>query len=538
MSSTAINPLDEILARLNALPESERKRILEDAMAVTAEYRWTPNPGPQTDAYFSEADELFYGGQAGGGKTDLEIGLALTAHTRSLLLRRTNKEANGIVVRMADIIGSRTGWNGQDDFWRLDEDRIIDIGGCQLEDDKQKYKGTPHDLICFDEVSDFSETQYRFICGWNRSTKPGQRCRVVAAGNPPTRPEGLWVVRRWAAWLDPRHPNPAKPGELRWYVEDENGNDIEVEGRGPHLIGGREILARSRTFIPAKLSDNPDLARTDYGAVLDNLPKELRDAYRDGKFRMILEDGAFQAIPTEWVMQAIARWQATGGRPPSGVPMSCIALDPAQVTDNSALAMRHSHWYDLKKVPGKETALGKQAAAFIHQHRRDNCQIVVDMSGGYGGPVNEVLMNNGLTPIAHKGAEKSKRRTKDRKLTFANKRTQVYWQLREALDPDQPGGSKIALPDDARMIAGLCAPTFEVVGTGIKLEPKENVVKRLGFSPDEADAITMAHAYGPSETDLDTAGRPDAVGANHGRRPEPKVIMGHPMMRRNYGRSR
>ena len=29
---------------------------------------WHPSPGPQTDAYFSEADELLYGGQAGGGK--------------------------------------------------------------------------------------------------------------------------------------------------------------------------------------------------------------------------------------------------------------------------------------------------------------------------------------------------------------------------------------------------------------------------------------------------------------------------------------
>ena len=49
----------------------------------TAQFAWVPNPGPQTDAYFSPADELFYGGQSGGGKTDLGLGLALTAHRRS-----------------------------------------------------------------------------------------------------------------------------------------------------------------------------------------------------------------------------------------------------------------------------------------------------------------------------------------------------------------------------------------------------------------------------------------------------------------------
>ena len=37
---------------------------------------WVPNPGPQTQAFLCEADELFYGGEAGGGKTDLGIGLS------------------------------------------------------------------------------------------------------------------------------------------------------------------------------------------------------------------------------------------------------------------------------------------------------------------------------------------------------------------------------------------------------------------------------------------------------------------------------
>jgi hypothetical protein len=37
-------------------------------------------------------------------------------------------------------------------------------------------------------ITDFTESQYRFITGWNRSTDKGQRCRVVATGNPPTRP--------------------------------------------------------------------------------------------------------------------------------------------------------------------------------------------------------------------------------------------------------------------------------------------------------------------------------------------------------------
>ena len=68
---------------------------------------WVPQPGPQTEAFHSPADVLFYGGQAGGGKTDLLLGLALTAHKRSILFRREYEQLKGIIDRSIDIIGNR-----------------------------------------------------------------------------------------------------------------------------------------------------------------------------------------------------------------------------------------------------------------------------------------------------------------------------------------------------------------------------------------------------------------------------------------------
>jgi hypothetical protein len=97
------------------------------------------------------------------------------------------------------------------------------------------------------------------------------------ASNPPTTAEGLWVVKYWGPWLDTTHPNPAKPGELRWFTTVA-GEDREVDGLGPHIICGEPVYARSRTFIRATLSDNPDLARTGYASVLAGLPEELRRA--------------------------------------------------------------------------------------------------------------------------------------------------------------------------------------------------------------------------------------------------------------------
>lgn len=489
---SAVTDLEKLLAKLS--PEALRS-VKDAAMSATGGLLWVPTAGPQGEAYLSEADELFYGGSAGCGKTSLLMGLSLTKHKRSLILRRTNKEAQGFVDDYVALLGSRDGYNGQEGTWRLPEGRIVDCGGCQLEEDKQKYKGRPHDLIGFDELSDFTESQYTFIIGWNRSVDPSQRCRVVGAGNPPTRPEGLWVVKRWAAWLDPSHPNPAQPGELRWYTTGENGKELEVEGPGPHLIGGDLVRAQSRTFIPGKLSDNPDLARTNYAARLAALPEELRAAYRDGKFDAALEDGAYQTIPTAWVRAAQDRWKP---QIPVGVPMCSMAVDVAQGgRDETVLAVRHDGWYaPLLRVPGVQTPDGKAVAGLVVSRRRDNAKVVVDLGGGWGGDAYGHLRENGIDAVGYMGVKLSVRRTADRQLKFFNVRTEAYWRFREALDPSQPGGSAVMLPPDPAMVADLTAPTFVVEAGGIKVEAKDKVCARLGRSTDGGDAVVMAWLEG------------------------------------------
>ena len=53
------------------------------------------------------------------------------------------------------------------------------------------------------------------------------------------------------------------------------GEDREVDGPGPHMIDGEHVYARSRTFIRATLSDNPDLAQTNYASVLAKSPGRI-----------------------------------------------------------------------------------------------------------------------------------------------------------------------------------------------------------------------------------------------------------------------
>ena len=533
--------LDEYITRLNVLPPPRRRKALVDAAEITAKYRWVPNPGPQTDAYLSEADELLYGGEAGGGKSDLVVGLSLTAHQRSLVLRRTNGEAVKLFDRYEEIIGNPLGKNEQKG-WRIDG-RIIDIGGCQLEQDKQKRKGIPHDLKAFDELVDFSKSQYEFIITWNRSTDPEQRCRIVATTNPPTRPEGMWVVERWAPWLDPKHPHPAKSGELRWFTNI-SGKDTEVDGPGPHDDGrGRMVMARSRTFIRARLDDNPDLTQTeDYAARLDALPEELREAYREGRFDVGLRDAPNQAIPTAWIRAAMDRWT---DRPPDGVPMCGMGVDcSGGGVDPMMIAIRYDGWYaPLVEIPGKDIPPerpGKYAAGMVLSYRRDNAIVVVDMGGGYGGPTFEQLHDNAIPCMGHKGAEASTRRTTDGQLLFYNKRTEVIWKFREALDPAQPGGSHIMLPKDPVLLADLAAPGFWTTKVkaqmAIQIEDKIAVCARLHRSTDRGDSVVMAYSAGPTyitDGDMWRAAAESGIPGRPGR-PLPKVIMSPRHNRRGH----
>ena len=488
--------LDELLARINGAPEKDKPKEAKEIMAVTRKWRWVPNPGPQSDAFFSQADETFYGGQAGGGKTALAIGLAITQHKRSLILRRINKDAVKIVPFVKEFYSGDDGYNGQLQRFITSDGRHIDIAGCEMEDDKQRFKGDPHDLIVFDEGTDFLESQYRFIIGWNRSSDPNQRCRVLVTSNPPTTTEGQWVIKHWAPWLDRTHPNPARPGELRWFTTIA-GVDTEVDGPGPHVIEGEPepVKARSRTFIPAKLSDNP-FQTADYAATLAALPDELRRAYRDGDFSVGLKDNPCQVIPTQWIVEAQNRWKPDGWR---GLAMTAIAIDPAGGgKDAQEVSYRYGGWFSpCITEKGAETADGAFAAATLLKHRKDGCPVIVDVGGGYGGAVVLRMNDNGIPVVKFNNAGASTGRAKDGSgRVFLNKRAEAWWRFREALDPDQEGGSIIALPPDPELRADLAAPTYQPDMLKIKIESKEDIRDRIGRATGKGDAVVMCLAEG------------------------------------------
>lgn len=487
---------EALVERFTGLEPEQQRQAIEDAGRIIGERPWIPNPGAQEDLLYNQAFLTLFGGQGGGGKSAVLLGLALTEHRRSLIMRRHYTDLSALTEEAIKFNGTRAGFNGSaPPKLRTPDNRLVEFGAAAHLGDEQQWQGQPHDFLGVDEAVQFLEAQIRFLLGWVRTTEPGQRCRAVLASNPPIDAQGQFIIGMFRPWLDITHPRPARPGELRWFVTDPDGKDLEIDGPMPVEVDGRTLIPVSRTFIPATLSGNPFLANTGYQAQLDSLPEPLRSAVRDGNFMAARQDADFQVIPTDWVIGAQNRWRSDWCK---GNAMTALAVDPAGGgRDEEVIATRYSGWFgELLTEKGATTAEGSSVAARVVRARRNDCPVVIDVGGGYGGGALVRLKDNGIPVYHFNGATASAAKTKDGKLKFVNKRAEAWWRFREELDPDQESGSAIMLPPDPELRADLTAPTWKLTTQGIVIESKDDIRKRLGRSPGKGDAVVMALSEG------------------------------------------
>jgi hypothetical protein len=488
----------DLLPLVKALTAAQKSEL--DALLLDFEPKlWVSQPGPQQMAAESAADIVFYGGAAGGGKTDLLLGLPITEHQQSIIFRREAVQLVGIEERLAKILGSRRGYNSTDGLWRIpNTSRVLELGSVKDPDDWMKYQGRPHDYIGFDELPHFTELQFRTLIGWLRTDDPTQRCRVMCAGNPPTDSSGEWVKRFWGPWLDPMHSNPAKPGELRWFITNEKGEDEAVDGPDAgRVIDGEYMKPTSRTFIPSRVDDNLFLLSTGYKRTLASLPEPLRSQMLRGDFQAGATDPEWQLIPTAWVKAAFARWKARGNGPieeGGKGPMTALGLDPSRGgRDRTSAARRHGNWFDeVITAPGVTINDGPAAAAFVAPLQRNGVCIVVDAIG-IGSSALDFIKGANMHVLSFVGSEGSGKLTKDGKLRMRNKRAEAYWNLREQLDPEGP--NPIALPPDQDLLGDLCAVRYKVVSMGqmaaVQMNDKDDIRTVLGRSPDKGDSVAL-----------------------------------------------
>lgn len=475
---------------------------------------WSPHPDnkPQQLAYECMADIIGYGGAAGGGKTDLGLGLALNKHRHIAIFRREAPQLLGIRNRLAEILGGDDGYNGRDNVWRNAGPRsvYIEFGSAPHAGDETKHQGRAKDLLIIEEAANFLASQVRFLMGWVRTTIPGQKCTTLLTFNPPTNADGVWIIEFFAPWLDPTFPNPAKPGELRWAAslpaseKYPNGRDLWLDDGRPFILVDDEpvfhfanhehapediIYPKTRTFISARVSDNPYLMGTGYMATLQALPEPLRSQMLKGDFRAGMEDDPWQLCPTEWVEAAMARWKPMDVKP----PMDSLGVDVARGgKDQTVLTPKHEKlWFDKQHIhPGSTTPDGPRVAGLAMGVARDRAVVHIDVIGVGASPYDHMNAIPNYPVVGVDVRQKATRTDRSGLLSFFNLRSQIGWLFRELLDPANNTG--IAIYPDPRLKMELCCIKWSAEGRTIRVESREDIIDRLGFSPDRAASIFLA----------------------------------------------
>lgn len=220
---------------------------------------WRPHQGQQEKFLSRGETEVLFGGAAGPGKTDCLIMGALryvgNPNYKGLLLRRTFPRLQEIIDRCWQHYPKLGGvYRAGEHRWYFPSGASITLGHCQHEDNKYDYQGKEYHYIGFDELTQFTYTQYMYIAfSRARSTDPSLPVRIRATTNP----GGIghhWVKERFIDRLEPEKP----------YIDPETGT--------------------SRLFVPATIEDNPTLYENDpaYVRRLELLPEVERDRLRYG----------------------------------------------------------------------------------------------------------------------------------------------------------------------------------------------------------------------------------------------------------------
>ena len=273
--------------------EAQIRRATHYPHAGYAPHEPTPR---QRLALLLNIRELLYGGAAGGGKSDYLLMAALqyvnVPGYAALLLRRTFPQlakADGLIPRAQEwLAGSDAIWSAKDSMWTFPSGARIEFGHIQHENDKYNYQGAAYQFVGFDELTQFSEDQYRYLISRvRRPSDPGVvlsdvPLRIRAGSNP----GGIghdWVKRR--------------------FLTEEND---------------------ARRFLPAKLGDNPYLDAEEYAAGLQLLDPVTREQLLNGDWTVRKSGGYFKR---EWVeiveappsdARAVRFWDLAATEPKAG----------------------------------------------------------------------------------------------------------------------------------------------------------------------------------------------------------------------------
>lgn len=297
---------------------------------------WRPNSKPQEDflAIPDEVREGLYGGQAGGGKSEVLLYLPLTRQFhqypkfKGIILRRTLPELKRELIPRAEVDGlykaCGANWNAQDKYFKFPSGALMMFGHVENEKDVSIYDTAQFNYIAFDEATSFTPYQYDFLTFSRCRSADGNLPAFTRAGTNPGGVSHNYFRKR--------------------FVEPfRDGGKIINETR---FINGRYVSTKL-IFIRARAQDNIDLMRNDpnYLNNLQFLPEAERIAKAEGDW---------------WIYSGLVFDDFRAVRLPSEPENACHVIEPFKIPDYwprvlsidwGYSAMTHALWAAINPLP-------------------------------------------------------------------------------------------------------------------------------------------------------------------------------------------
>ncbi len=308
---------------------------------------WEPQPGPQSSALLADwCDELFYGGERGGGKSDFQLGyqedgaLSYEGKSRGIMFRKTYTELEELQSRAMEIFPSSGGVykaSSSVDYpfsncWFWPNGASVKMRYIEHERDYGRYHGHQYSHLSMDEVTEYATPNgYLKMLSTLRNAN-GVPCTARLTGNPGGVGHG-WVKARYIDVAQPMIP----------FTDEESGF--------------------TRIFIPSKLSDNQKLLKSDPNyrkRILASTQGNdvLKKAWLEGDWNIVA--GAYFnnwsqdiiiepfIIPAHWTRLISGDW---GSAKPFSFGWWAIASDDTHVNGHwipKGAMIRYQEWYGVK----------------------------------------------------------------------------------------------------------------------------------------------------------------------------------------------
>jgi predicted phage terminase large subunit-like protein len=245
---------------------NKRKSASEALRGVTPRLsRYIPwRPTPRQAAFLLLPGlEAFFGGAAGGAKSVALLMAALqyadVPGYSALLVRQSYQmlaQPGGLMARAQEwLAGTDATWNAADHQWRFPSGATLTFRHMQDAGAERNFQGAEYHFIGIDEVTDFTEEQYRFLFSRLRRTRDSVVPLRMRAASNPYGPGLEWCHRRFI-----------------------------LEGPTCGIV-----------FIPSLLEDNPHLDQESYEASLKELAPLAYRQLRHGDWTVRPEGGLFKA---------------------------------------------------------------------------------------------------------------------------------------------------------------------------------------------------------------------------------------------------